>query len=280
MSLKLNGLRSPFGEDRRTHRIGILKPLRVRDFGLLWSGMTVSALGDGIYTVALAWQVYGLSNTPTALSIVGIAWFLPQIAATLFGGVIADRMDRRRVMIFADVLRATAIGALGALSVAGELHLWHIWILVALYGIGNSVFYPAYTALVPQVLPKELLVEGAALRQFIRPLASRIIGPARGGALVAAVALGSLVTGQIPWEAMLQHCVPGELLGRVASVDSFVSSGLIPLSLAITGPVAAAVGAVDTLRWSGVISGGILIAFLVLAVGLRATEGREPEPAT
>src|SRR5512133_3906765 len=97
--------------------IGILRPLRVRDFALLWSGMTVSALGDGVYTVALAWQVYDLSNTPTALSVVGIAWFLPQVAAVLLGGVLADRVDRRRVMIGSDVLRATAIGALGVLAV-------------------------------------------------------------------------------------------------------------------------------------------------------------------
>src|SRR5215471_8483485 len=145
--------------------------------------MTISALGDGIYTVALAWQVYTLSNTPTALSVVGVAWFLPQIAATLFGGVLADRIDRRRVLIFADIVRATAIGLVGVLSVSGHLQLWHMWILVALYGAGNAVFYPAYTALVPQILSKEMLVEAAALRQFMRPLAFRIVGPALGGAL-------------------------------------------------------------------------------------------------
>src|SRR6266702_4354912 len=190
MSLKLDRLRSGFGE-LALNRIGILRPLRVRDFRLLWSGMTVSALGDGIYLVALAWQVYGLSNTPTALSIVGVAWFLPQIAATLFGGVLADRIDRRRVMIFGDILRALAIGTIGGLSVSGDLRLWHMWALVALYGIGNSLFYPAYTALVPQVLPREMLVEAAALRQFMRPLASRIIGPALGGVLVGAFGAGT-----------------------------------------------------------------------------------------
>src|SRR6266480_587569 len=104
-----------------TTTIRILRPLRVRDFRLLWSGMTISALGDGIYTVALAWQVYDISNTPTALSVVGVAWFLPEIAAVLIAGVIADRVDRRLLMIAADVLRAVAIGALGGLSVAGEL---------------------------------------------------------------------------------------------------------------------------------------------------------------
>ena len=392
--------------------------------------MTISALGDGIYTVALAWQVYDISNTPTALSIVGVAWFLPQIAAVLLAGVIADRVDRRLLMIFADVVRAVAIGALGVLSVTGELHLWHAWVLVALYGLGNSFFYPAYTALVPQVLPKDLLVQAAALRQFVRPLSMRVVGPALGGAIVAglgpgagflidagsfgastlalllmtarplvraegktvgslfgemrdglryvlsqrwlsmtllavtlamvfflgpvfvlmpfvvrnhlhggsgglglvlaaggmgaliaslfmaqrglprrplvvvyvawavaafalvgyaeandvweaalvsALSVGSLVAGQILWEALLQRCVPGEYLGRVASVDSFVSSGLVPLSLAITGPIAGALGTLVTLRWAGVIAGAILVGFLVVLSAVTALQPR-PDP--
>src|SRR3954454_20139021 len=171
--------------------IRILAPLRVRDFRLLWAGMTISALGDGIYTVALAWQVYDISNTPTALSLVGVAWFLPQIAAVLLAGVIADRFDRRWLMIAADVLRAVAIGVMGLLSVTGQLELWHVWVLVAFVGIGNSFFYPAYTALVPQVLPKDQLVQAAALRQFVRPLSMRVVGPAVGGALVAALGPGT-----------------------------------------------------------------------------------------
>ena len=77
----------------------ILRPLGIRDFALLWTGMTVSLLGDGIYFVAIAWQVYELSNAPTALSIVGVAWTLPQVLFLLLSGVISDRFDRRRVMI-------------------------------------------------------------------------------------------------------------------------------------------------------------------------------------
>jgi MFS family permease len=389
--------------------------------------MTISALGDGIYTVALAWQVYDISNTPTALSLVGVAWFLPQIAAVLLAGVIADRVDRRRLMIAADVLRAVAIGVMGVLSVAGQLELRQVWVLVAFVGIGNSFFYPAYTALVPQVLPKEQLVQAAALRQFVRPMSMRVIGPFLGGvivaaagpgpgflidagsfaastvalllmssypllkaagrpvgsvfgemgeglryvlslrwlslsllavtismvfflgpvfvlmpfvvrnhihggagglglvlaaggigalvasitmaqrglprrplvviyvawavaafclvgyadsdavweaALVSALSVGSLITGQILWESLLQRCVPGAYLGRVASVDSFVSSGLGPLSLAITGPVAGALGTLTTLRWAGVISGATLLVFLAIVSTATAVQPR------
>ena len=66
--------------------------------------MCVSLLGDGVFLVALAWQVYALSNAPTALAIVGIAMTVPTIACLLLGGVVSDRFDRRRVMLAADVV--------------------------------------------------------------------------------------------------------------------------------------------------------------------------------
>ena len=84
-------------------RVRLLAPLRHRDFRLLWSGMCISLLGDGVFIVAMAWQVYALSNVPTALSLVGIAMTVPTIAFLLLGGVVSDRFDRRRVMLAADV---------------------------------------------------------------------------------------------------------------------------------------------------------------------------------
>ena len=86
---------------RETSRfaLGMLQPLAIRDFALLWTGMTVSLLGDGIYFVTIAWQVYELSNAPTALAVVGIAWTLPLFLFLLVGGVVSDRFDRRRIMI-------------------------------------------------------------------------------------------------------------------------------------------------------------------------------------
>ena len=87
----------------------MLATLRHRDFGLLWAGMSVSILGDGFYQVALAWQVYLISDTPTALSIVGAAVTLPHVLFVLFAGVMTDRFERRRVLIVADALRGVAI---------------------------------------------------------------------------------------------------------------------------------------------------------------------------
>jgi MFS family permease len=78
-------------------RVGILRPLRIRDFRLLWTGMTVSMIGDGIYAVAVAWQAYEIWNEPSALAAVGLAWSIPQMALLLFSGVLSDRLDRRHL---------------------------------------------------------------------------------------------------------------------------------------------------------------------------------------
>ncbi|MGZ8633014.1 MAG: MFS transporter, partial [Solirubrobacteraceae bacterium] len=113
------------------NRVRLLAPLRHRDFRLLWSGMCVSLLGDGIFLVAMAWQVYALSNAPTALAIVGITMTVPTIAFLLLGGVVSDRFDRRRVMVAADVLRGLAVGLMALLCLTGVLELWHIAALAA-----------------------------------------------------------------------------------------------------------------------------------------------------
>lgn len=163
----------------------ILRPLRIRDFALLWAGATISLLGDGIYVVALAWQVYELSNTPTALSLVGVAWTVPLGVFVLLGGVISDRVERRRVMIAADVVRALAAGTIGLLSLTGAVELWHLIALAAVFGTGEAFFGPAFTSVVPQIVPRSLLLEANSLDQFIRPLAFMLVGPAVGGWIVA-----------------------------------------------------------------------------------------------
>jgi len=172
--------------DRLLDRVRILRPLRHRDFRFLWTGMTASLIGDGIFLVSLAWQVYELSNTPTALSFVGIAITVPQIIFLLLGGVVSDRFDRRRVMIAADSLRMVSVAILGVLSLTGALELWHIIIVAAAFGAGTAFFGPAFDAIVPQLVPGTDLNQANSLDQFIRPAAARMIGPAIGGWLIAA----------------------------------------------------------------------------------------------
>ena len=168
----------------------LLTPLRHRDFRLLWGGMCVSLIGDGVFMIAMAWQVYALANAPTALAMVGIAMTVPTVVLLVLGGVVSDRFDRRRVMVAADVARAVAVGAIAALSLTGALELWHMVALVALYGAGAAFFGPAFDAIVPDLLPPAELPRANALDQLIRPLALRLLGPALGGLLIETVGVG------------------------------------------------------------------------------------------
>jgi transmembrane secretion effector len=168
----------------------LLRPLRERDFALLWTGLSVSLIGDGIYFVAIAWQVYELSNDPQALSIVGFAWMAPQVALLLVGGVLADRYPRRRLLLVADGVRFVALAALAALALSDALELWHVVVLVAAYGCGEALFGPAFNSIVPELVADEYLVQANALDQVMRPLAYRLLGPAVGGAIVGVAGAG------------------------------------------------------------------------------------------
>jgi MFS family permease len=172
-------------------RVRLLAPLRHRDFRLLWSGMCVSLLGDGIFFVALPWQVYKLSNVPSALAVVGIVMTVATIAFLLLGGVISDRVDRRRVMLAADLIRSLAVGAIAVLSAFGVLALWQVVALAALYGAATAFFDPSFDAIVPEILPGDALAQANSLDQFVRPLALRLAGPAAGGLLIAAFGTGT-----------------------------------------------------------------------------------------
>jgi MFS family permease len=403
-------------------KLATLAPLRHRDFRLLWAGMTVSLLGDGVFLVAIAWEAYVLWNAPAALSIVGIGMTVPMIAFLLPGGVVTDRLDRRRVMVGADALRAAAVGVLAALALAGSLRFWELVALVAVYSVGSAFFTPAFDAIVPDLLPARDLAAANSLDQFVRPIALRLAGPAVGGWLVAvsvgaafvvdfvtfavsalavlamrppavarraeaepvwaalaaglrfvrrrvwlwgtlgsaalaylaflgptevllpyvvkndlhasARALGlvfaaggvgavgaALVMGQrghprrdvtfiyvvwalatlavagygiatatwqlalacllfnaleaagtIVWATLKQRHVPAAMLGRVSSLDWLISIGLLPLSFALTAPVAAAVGARATLVGAAAIGGAVTLGALFLP-GMRDVEG-------
>jgi MFS family permease len=171
-------------------RINLLAPLRHRDFRILWAGMTVSLLGDGIFLVAMAWEAYSLWNAPAALSILGIGMTLPTIAFLLPAGMLSDRVDRRLVMVWADFGRALVIGVLAVLALTGALTFWQLVLIVAVYGVGTAFFIPAFEAIVPDIVPSADLPAANSLDQFVRPIALRLVGPAVGGAMVAVVGSG------------------------------------------------------------------------------------------
>lgn len=165
----------------------MFRPLRRRDFALVSAGSIASLLGDGFFHVALAWQVYMISNVPTALSIVFLAISIPNVLLVLVGGVFADRYDRRKLMVSADLVRAAALGGIALLSAAGVLEIWHIAALVVFVGAGDAFFNPSSTAFLPDLVPDEELPAANAFAGMYRPIMVRMIGPALAGLVVAAL---------------------------------------------------------------------------------------------
>ncbi len=167
--------------------LSLTAPLRRRDFRLLWTGMSVSLLGDGIFLVAVAWQAYALSNHPSALAYIGVATSLPQVVMLLIGGAVSDRLRRRTILFCSDVARALVVGALAALTASGALHLWELYLAGGLLGTAAAFSYPAFDALIPQLVPQHELNQANAIEQAVRPATLQLAGPALGGLAVATI---------------------------------------------------------------------------------------------
>ncbi|MGB8651099.1 MAG: MFS transporter [Mycobacteriales bacterium] len=161
------------------------KALQHRDFRLLFTGQAVSAIGDQIFPVAVTVQVLDHGGTVSDLGLVLSARFASLVLFALLGGVWADRLPRVKVLIGADVTRLLAVLGL-AVVVAGTTSLAVLAPLVFLVGAGEAFFRPAYSALIPSVLPPERLAAGNALSGSTFHVAM-IIGPGVAGILTAAV---------------------------------------------------------------------------------------------
>src|SRR5438445_148591 len=243
--------------------------------------MTVSMVGDGIYYIAIAWQVYDLSNTPSALAVVGIAWSLPQVLVTLASGVLSDRLDRRRVMIAGDLIRLMAIGAICALSVT---HHVSIPLLIALvpfivrkdlggsardlgwvYGAGGVGSLAAALVVGQQGhLPKKAITAlylawAIALFAMVGFGIAHAVWQAMLVALVSESALTILV---VIWYTIMQRLVPQELMGRVSSLDWMMTTAGVPLYFGIVRPAAAAFGARTVLAGAGLVGGLVTLGFM------------------
>ena len=167
-----------------TSRVRFARALRSRPFALLWGGQTISALGDGAYTPALAWQTLLLTHSSIALAAIVTATIVPRLIFLLIGGLVADRLPRRTVLFFADAGRALAVGAIAALSWTNTLALWHLIALGACFGVAGAFFLPAYRAMPPLVTPREALPSANALVELSGQI-GLLVGPLLGAALVA-----------------------------------------------------------------------------------------------
>jgi MFS family permease len=166
--------------------------LRYREFRLLFAGQFVSLLGDGLFIVALSFAVLEETNSESGLGIVLAAGSLPLVAFLLVGGVWADRLPRRRVMLAADLVRMAIQAVLAGLVIAGDATLGAFIALYALYGVAMAFFSPASTGLVPETLPDSELPRANGLLGMTRSLTA-VGGGVIGGLLVAGVGPGSAI---------------------------------------------------------------------------------------
>lgn len=161
-----------------------LAPLHERNFRRFYAGYVTSLLGTSMSGVATIFAVLGSGGTAADLGYVAAAGIVPQVAFILAGGVLADRLGRRPVMLCADALRCCAQAALAAALFAGRPQIWLFMLLAALVGTGEALFNPALDALTVQIAPKDALVSANALTGAASS-ATRIAGPALAGVLVA-----------------------------------------------------------------------------------------------
>jgi len=166
-----------------------LDVLRLRNFRNLYIGEAVSMLGDGLFPVALTFGVLDLHHSGSDVGLVLAAFSLPMVLFTLIGGVWSDRLRREWVMIASDLIRFLTMAIIAALLLSGRAQVWSLALLGFVYGCGDAFFFPAYGALIQQIVPAERLQEANALRGMADGF-GWFVGPSISGILVALVGAG------------------------------------------------------------------------------------------
>jgi MFS family permease len=168
----------------------ILSLLRLREFRLLYIGQTASVIGDAIVPIALAFAVLDLTGSPSALGLVLAARIVPTVVLLLIGGVIADRLPRRQLMLVSDGVRFLSQTLAGALLLSGHASVMSLIILQFVAGTAAAFFQPASSGLLPEVVPTKHLQPANALMQLSENIAWTL-GPALGGLVVTLISPGA-----------------------------------------------------------------------------------------
>src|SRR6201996_7729702 len=158
----------------------IFRAFRYRDFRIMWLGACVSTIGTFVQQFAQSWVVYDLTKDPFYLGLHLFLGQLPIILFSLVGGVFADRLDRRNMLLYSQYIQMTCAFILTALFFTHTVRVWHILSLSFVVGLGQSFGGPAYSALLPTLVPPEDLSNAIAMNSIQFNLA-RIIGPTLGG---------------------------------------------------------------------------------------------------
>jgi MFS family permease len=164
------------------HRL--LSPLRHRDFRLFWTGLLLSSVGSQFTQVAMAWQIYELTDSPLQIGMLGLVRAVPQMFILLFGGLLADAMNRRKLMMVTQASLFFVSGALALLTLGGQvtpLKLYGVTVFLALF---SSLEAPSRQSIVTNLVPAEDLSRALAIYSTQRQIAT-IAGPSVAGVVLA-----------------------------------------------------------------------------------------------
>jgi MFS family permease len=167
-----------------TGPLALLQVFRHRNYRLFFSGQLVSLMGTWITTVAQGWLVYSLTHSPLLLGVVSFASQVPVFFMSAFGGMVSDRVDRRKMLIATQALSMLESAALAILTLTGEIRVWQIVVLALFQGLVNAFDVPTRQAMTAEMVGREDLRSAISLNSMMFNLA-RVVGPPVGGLLVA-----------------------------------------------------------------------------------------------
>ena len=154
----------------------LIRSLSYRPFALLWSGQSISQLGDSMYRFALIWWAMNQTGSAFETSAILFCSILPMLLFVLIGGVAVDRFPRVPIMLASDVIRGSIVLVVALLFSQGALQIWHVYAASVIFGSVDAFFQPAYTALLPEITPQELLPSANSLT-IISQRSAGVIGP-------------------------------------------------------------------------------------------------------
>jgi MFS transporter, DHA3 family, tetracycline resistance protein len=173
----------------------VLAPFRIREYRLLITAVSLSIFAEGMWAVVMALQVIELDNDPASLSLVATCLGAGLVAFVLVGGLAADRISQRAIIIAVEAVNVIAVTAIAVLGFVGALRIWHMAVAAAALGIAAAFFFPAYSAILPRILPADQLLAANGVEGVVRPVFQRAVGPALAGLVVGATfpSLGAAV---------------------------------------------------------------------------------------
>ncbi len=167
-----------------------LRPLTNPAYRWLAAALVSSLIGSGIWMVALVWQIIALGGGAADLSLVAGAAAVGMLLTTLLGGALADRIPQKRILLVVEATRAVTVGIVALLAISGMLQVWQLALVALIGGVMAGMYYPAYSALLPTVLPQDQLLSANGFEGMTRPVLAQAAGPAAASALIAITSPG------------------------------------------------------------------------------------------